>query len=188
MGRRKKEVVVAVKHIDTNIKINTNSVCEVCPYRIFADNDERVTLGVGNIQSNFVFVLPTYDIKSHNHYSGLISQLKEIYKDITGKELFENIYTTRLVKCSNKNEHNIYSTAIAPCSSYFSYEMNNLPAKHIVFFGSTYEDYNNNKDTVALYLNNKYVYKVYSPGVIYYDNDTLKTKLYNDLRSILSNN
>lgn len=176
------------EHMKTSINIKSSNVCRSCPYRMYVDNDEVVTLGTGNIHSNFIFILPTYDTIDKFGYSNLLSMLSMLYEEITGKNLFDDVYITRLVKCSKNNEHNIYNSAISPCSHYLTYELNRLTAKHVVFFGSAYEDYENTKDTVGMYIANKQVHKVYSPGILYYNNPNLKDKLIKDLTFILSHN
>lgn len=182
---RRKQTVLAFEHIATKISIKTANACSVCPHKIYCDEGDTVTMGIGNIHSNFIFILPTYDIKTKLGYNNILSLLADAYNKIKGKSLFEDIYVTRLVKCSQHNAHNIYNSSIAPCSNYLSYEINKLYGKHIVFFGSSYEDYNANGG-VKIYTHNRFIHKLYSPAVLYYDNPVIKKKFLDDLSVILN--
>jgi len=181
----KKTIEVAFDHMGTKIKIKANDVCSNCVYKLYAKDEETVTLGIGNIHSNFIFILPSYDPKSKLGYVNLLTILKDAYSDVFNRDIFNDVYVTRLVKCSKNTTFNLYESAISPCSHYLTYEVNRLVAKHIIFFGSTFDDYQNN-NTVAMYLHNKYVYKAYSPAVLLYDNIIVKDKFFNELKTILS--
>jgi len=189
VARKGKQSELTYQHLATGIKIKTAPYCQNCVYRIYATEEQTVTLGTGNIHSNFIFVLPTYDLKSKVGYDNLLSLLADTYHNIVGRSIFEDIYITRLVKCSNKAEHNIYESAVSCCDKYLIYEMTRLTGKHVVFFGSSYDDYyNNNCATVGTHPQFKTIHKLYSPAVMFYDNDKLKQKFIDDLTNILSYN
>lgn len=185
---KKKQVELAVEHIISNINIKLSKTCAKCPYRLYAKSDETVTLGTGNISSNFIFVLPTYDTRTKLGYSNLLTVLADGYREVIGKDLFTEIYVTRLVKCYTNSEHDLYSQAIGPCSGFLIYELNKLPARNILFFGSAYDDYNNNSDTVGMSIPNKNIFHINSPGVLFYDNEKFKKKFYQHLLYIINNN
>lgn len=188
MPKTKRQSEIAYEHLTTGIKIKTSNICSSCPYRVYAADDENVTFGAGNIHSNFIFVLPTYDVKSKLGYSNLLSLLVDSYKEVIGRSIFEDVYVTRLVKCNKSIAHTIYYSAVSPCSHYLIYELNKLKAKNVVFFGSAYDDYMQNSDTVGGYIPFKIIHKVYSPAILFYDNPNIKAKLFNDIEAILSYN
>lgn len=183
----KKQIELAFEHMNTNIRITNNKVCHICPYRLYANDKDLVTLGTGNIHSNFIFILPTYDTKAKLGYSNLLSLLHKSYYDIVGRSIFEDSYITRLVKCNKTKEYDLYTSAIGPCSNYLIYEINRLNAKNIVFFGSSYEDYISNSSTVGMNIPFKNIHKLYSPAVLLYDNSKIKEKFMTDLTTIVSN-
>lgn len=182
MGKNKN---ITIPHIETKIKIKDTNYCGKCPYRIYAKDGECVTLGVGTIYSNFIFVLPTYDTKAKIGYDTLLTLLFDAYKLITGQNMYEEVYVTRLVKCDNNTGHSIYYSAIGPCSQYLRYEVEKINAKHIIFCGSAYTDYINSSDVVGTVILNKAVYDVFSPAVMLYDGKN-KDKFINDLGLILN--
>lgn len=183
-----KQTNIAYEHISSKNIIKTAIGCQSCPYKLYAKDKECVTMGIGNIFSNFIFILPTYDVKAKLGYNTLLSLLSETYSSFDNKSIFEDIYITRIVKCDKYNGHGIYHTAIGPCSGYLKYEIEKLGAKHIVFFGSSYDDYVNNGQTALISTVNKTIHKVYSPAILHYDNPKIRDKFFNDLSNILFNN
>lgn len=190
MGRKRKEVVeVAVEHITTTHNIKSSNTCSNCPYRIYCDDNEKVELGVGNIYSNMMFILPSYDTKAKIGYNTILSLLSEIYKEVTGNDLFENAYITRLVKCNKNSEHDLYTSSVDYCRIYLKYEFVKLRPNKVVFFGDTYDLFtkgNGISNIVDITTNHRAkVEKAYNPAVLYYDNEELKDKLINRLKEIL---
>lgn len=182
----KKQVEMAYEHIKTNIDIKCSKTCQNCPYRMYAKDNDKVTFGTGSIFSNVIFVLPTYDVKSKIGYDSIISLLADAYKVEMGNSMFDEVYITRLVKCSNFSHHDLYQSAISPCSEFLIYELTRLHAKHVVFFGSAYDDYIANNDTVGMYIPNKIIHKAYSPAVLYYDNPVTRNNLFNQIKSVIN--
>lgn len=178
---------LAYKHIDTKIKIYQNIVCSNCPYKIYANEQEVVNLGIGNIYSNFIFILPTYDNNASIGIETSLTLLSKVYNEITSKNILEEVYITRLVKCYKTVDHDLYNYAVTPCSNYLRYEVNKLSAKHIIFFGKAYDDYINNNNIISLNIPFKNIYKSYSPDVLFYDNPKIKESFINNLTYILSN-
>lgn len=187
-NRKFKEEGLPYNHIHTGIKIYQSITCSNCPYRLYHNEKDTVTMGIGNINSNFIFVLPTYDTRAKVGSETTLTLLIKAYNEITGKDIFEEIYITRLVKCYKNVDHNLYKLSITPCSNYLVYEFNRLMGKNVVFFGSTYEDYINNSDTVGLNIPLKNIYKIYSPDVLFYDNPLIKDKFITNLTSIININ
>jgi len=175
-----------IEHMVTKIMIKTNAACKDCPYRIYAKDDEVVTLGVGNINSDFIFILPTYDIKAKIGYDTVLSMLALWYEQTYGKNIFDDIYITRLVKCSKNTGHDLYQSCIQPCSTFLAYELNKLGARTVVFFGSAYDDYIARADTVGHVIPKKNIFKSYSPSVLYYKKPDIIKKFYNNINSILN--
>jgi len=182
------KTILKHSHIESKINIKLSSNCITCPYRIYADEAEIVTLGIGNIHSNFIFVLPTYDTKTTMGYDNLLDLLCKSYNDIKSLDLLEEVYVTRLVKCSKNTEYNLYGSAIHSCSKYLIYELNRLSAKNIVFFGTAYNDYINNNDTAGTFIPNKNIFSSYSPGILLHDNEITKVHFIQHLSNILANN
>ena len=57
MGTKRKKDII--EHIKTMFVINQFDKCKHCPLRIYAKENETITYGVGNINSNVIIVLPT---------------------------------------------------------------------------------------------------------------------------------
>lgn len=181
-----KKTKVIVEHTPTKIAIKRSDVCEECPYRIYADEKDVVKLGIGNIYSNFIFVLPQYDVNASIDDETVLKKLDKFYKKITGKPMLENAYVTRLVKCCNKSNNELYNSAVKPCKYFLQYEIIKLGGKNIVFFGDTYHDYITSSDTVGNNIPNKNIYSCMSAGVLFYDNQDVINAFEKQLLDILN--
>lgn len=171
MGKRKvKENQLAVEHIVSNKKIKTAKCCQHCPLKLYSSDDDNIIFGAGNIITDIIMILPSYDVKAGIGYITMLNIVQDAYKDITGKELLENVYVTRAVKCLNKTDFNLEKEAIKSCFSNLFYEIGRIaPPKLIIFDRKCYDilfNYNNNGLIKII--------SVISPGVMYYDNQTLK--------------
>ena len=187
MAKRKdREEGLYYEHIITGIKISISKVCDKCPYKIYSTPEETVAFGIGNIYSNFIFILPTYNHRAKINGETSLTLLNKTYNEITGKNMFEEVYTTRLVKCSKNTDHSLYQSSIGPCSNFLIYEINKLDGKHVVFFGSAYDDYINNSSMVGMNIPHKIIHKIYSPDILHYDNSKIKETFINNLTKILS--
>ena len=184
MGTNKSKPII--KHINTNINIKHSLVCRLCPFKIYAEPNDTVEFGVGNMFSNFIFVIPSYNTKTNKEITSL-NAISKIYRDITGKNILEEIYVTRYVKCYKNTQHALINHAANSCVKYLTYEVTKLSAKNIIFFGDTYRYYENNNDLIQFDLYNKNIFNVYSPNIIMFDNDVAKDKLYETLTHILNN-
>ena len=172
MGRKSKvkEEKLAVEHIISNVKISTAKCCQYCPLRLYANKDDKIIFGVGNIITNTIMVLPSYDTKAKIGYNTILKIVEDVYKDIIGKELLEEVYATRAVKCFKRTDFNLEKEAIKSCFSNLFYEISHITPKKIIIFDKELYDF-------GLYhcVRDKYdIRTVISPGVMYYDNQNLK--------------
>lgn len=180
--KRKKDII---KHIKTMFVINQFSKCEHCPLRIYAKENETITYGVGNINSNVIIVLPTYDANADKDYNTILKLLLDTYKEHIGKNLLEDAYITRIVKCYKNSPYNLIDSAIHYCIFHTSYEIMRINAKHVIFAGDTVKKYidafhsSNNISTFG-----KISYTMYSPAVMFYDNETIKNNFIEQLTYI----
>lgn len=172
MGRRVKvkEEELAVEHIISNAKISTAKCCQYCPLRLYTNEDDKIIFGVGNIITDTIMILPSYDTQAKIGYNTILKIVEDAYKDITGKELLEEVYVTRAVKCFKRTDFNLEKEAIKSCFSNLFYEIGRItPLKIIVFDKLCY-------NTLFNYNNNGLIQikSIVSPGVMYYDNQSLK--------------
>lgn len=176
-----KEKELVVEHIVSNAKISTAKCCQHCPFRLYTNKDDKIIFGVGNIITNTIMILPSYDTKAKIGYNTILKIVKDAYKNITGKELLEEIYVTRAVKCFKRTDFNLEKEAIKSCFSNLFYEIGRItPLKIIVFDKLCYNalfDYNNNGLVQ--------IKSVISPGVMYYDNDALKKVFIDEFKRAL---
>lgn len=175
------------EHMSTNAKIYQSVICRLCPYRIYSNDSEKVTFGIGNIFGDYIFIVPSYDTKAKVGTETTLTLLAKTFNEITGKNMFEEAYITRLVKCQKNLDHSLYEQAVTPCSNYLVKEINRLAAKNIIFFGTTYNDYMNNRDIVGLNIPLKNIFKSLNPDIFFYDNNILKKRFIDNLTHILLN-
>lgn len=168
--RKKKDVELPVEHMSTNLFISICEVCSKCPCRIYADEDDKIILGVGNIYTDTVVILPSYDVKAGIGYPTILKIMQDTYKNIVGKELLEDCYVTRTIKCFNKTDFNLEKDAIKSCFTNLIYEVSRIKPKKVIILDKQIYDF-------GLYSCNrcKFAVKtVISPGVMYYNNQNLK--------------
>lgn len=169
--RKVKEVDLAIEHIISKAKIKTAKCCEYCPLKLYvSSDDDTIIFGVGNIITDTIMILPSYDVKAKIGYITMLQIVQDAYKDITGKELLEEVYVTRVIKCLNKTDFNLEREAIKSCLSNLYYEIVRITPRKLIIFDKQIYDFG-----LYRYNQGKYVVKtVISPGVMYYDNDALK--------------
>ena len=180
--RKKKDVELPVEHMSTNLFISICEVCSKCPCRIYADEDDKIILGVGNIYADTVVILPSYDVKAGIGYPTILKIMQDAYKDIVGKELLENCYVTRTIKCFNKTDFNLEKDAVKSCFTNLIYEVSRIKPKKVIILDKQIYDF-------GLYSCNrgKFAVKtVISPGVMYYDNQKLKDTFIEQLKEALN--
>ena len=168
--RKKKDIKLSVEHMSTNLFISTCEICSKCPCRIYADKDDKIIFGVGNIYTDTIMILPSYDVKAGIEYPTILKIMQDTYKNITGKELLEDCYVTRTIKCFNKTDFNLEIIAIKSCFINLLYEVHRIKPKKVIILDRRIYDF-------GLYDCNKgkfTVKTVISPGVMYYDNQNLK--------------
>ena len=169
--RKVKEIDLAVEHIVSNAKIKTAKCCQYCPLKLYVSyDDDTIIFGTGNIITNTIMILPSYDVKAKIGYITMLQIVQDAYKDITGKELLEEVYVTRAIKCLNKTDFNLEKEAIKSCISNLYYEISCITPHKLIIFDKQIYDFG-----LYRYNQGKYVVKtVVSPGVMYYDNQNLK--------------
>lgn len=180
MGRKIKhnDNNLTVEHIKSKLNINSVKYCSKCPIRVYAKENETITFGVGNIITDTIMVLPSYDVNAKIGYTTILKILQDVYKDIKGTELLEDCYVTRTIKCLNKTDFNLEKYAIKSCIYNLSYEICRIHPRKIIVFDRAADDYI--KPSIFS------VKRVYNPGVMYYDNQKLKDIFINQLKEALN--
>lgn len=166
---KNKEKEVAIEHYNTQLYIRKIKLCSNCPLKLYANENDKIILGTGTIITNIIMILPSYDVNANIGYITMLKIVQDVYKDIIGKELLEDVYVTRSIKCFNKTDFNLEKDAIKSCITNLIYEIGRITPTKIIIFDKHLYNFN-------LYQNKlKYVVKtVLSPGVMYYDNQNLK--------------
>ena len=121
----------------TSIPIDKNNICINCPNRIF-HTGEHVKFGFGNPSSGNLFILPTF-----NNIKEIINILSKEYTEITGLDIFENIYITAKVKCTIDKNYNTYLQSMPYCKYFLKYETEKFIFRNILCL------YINNNDYIA---------------------------------------
>lgn len=182
--RRNKEVELAVEHYNTMLYVCKADVCSQCPLKLYAKEDDKIILGTGNVMTNTIMVLPSYDVKAGIGYPTILKILQDAYRDINGMELLEECYVTRSIKCLNKTDFNLEKDAIKSCIKNLFYEVSRITPLKVIIFDKQLYDF-------GLYSCNrgKFIVKtVISPGVMYYNNDNLKNVFMKQLKEAINNN
>lgn len=180
--RKNKEVELAIEHYSTMLYIHKANVCANCPLKLYAEKDDKIILGTGNIMTNTIMILPSYDVKAGIGYPTMLKIIQDAYKDIKGMELLEECYVTRSIKCLNKTDFNLEKDAIKSCIINLFYEVSRITPKKVIIFDKQLYDF-------GLYNCNqgKFVVKTcISPGVMYYDNQKLKDIFMEQLNEALN--
>lgn len=184
MGRKgRKNEVLAAEHYSTTLPIHKVRLCSKCPLRIYAEKYEHIILGIGNIMTDTIIVLPSYDVKAQIGYNTILKIVQDAYRDICGKELLEECYVTRSIKCLNKTDFNLEKDAIKSCITNLFYEVSRITPKKVIIFDKQIYDFglyecNRGKFTVKT---------VVSPGVMYYDNKNLKDIFMKQFKEAINN-
>lgn len=161
---RKSKVVI--EHLPTSISIRDNKYsCKGCPLSIYANENDKVMLGCGNIHARTMLVLTPYNVNASIDYLTCLKVLIDLYRNETGRELLDDSYVTRGIKCLNKSPYNLYEQAVSHCYTYFRYECNKLKPRKIISF-------NTNIYNIKGYN----VVTITHPGVMFYNNEELKKK------------
>lgn len=168
--RKNKNIKLSIEHYSSQLFINKIDICSNCPLKLYSKENDTIVFGTGNRITDTMIILPSYDIKADVNYNNILKIVRDTYKDITGKELLENCYVARTIKCINKTDFNLEKEAIKNCICNLYYELSRIkPIKLIIFDKQLYDfglyNYNRGKYNVKT---------VISPAVIYYDNQNLK--------------
>lgn len=169
MGIKKNNNKVNIEYYQTELYIQFIRLCAQCPLKLYAKDKAKIVLGVGNIMSDIMLVLPPYNINSDDKYN-LLNIIQNIYKTIKGRELLEDCYITRSIKCDNRTDIDFKNYAIKFCIKNLFYEVHAIKPKKVIIFDKQLYDF-------GLYECNKgkfIVKTVISPEVMYYDNQNLK--------------
>lgn len=167
---KNKEIELAVAHYSTKLCIHKTDLCANCPLKLYANKDENIILGTGNIITDTMLILPSYDVKAGIEYNTILNIVEDKYKEIKGTNLFEDCYITRTIKCFNKTDFDLEKDAIKFCITNLFYEVSRIRPRKVIIFDKQIYDF-------GLYNCNrgKFIVKtVISPGVMYYDNQNLK--------------
>lgn len=165
-------------HLCTSLLIDKLRACSNCPLKLYNKKDNTVIYGIGNIQANIIIVVKSYNVYKSKE---LLDKLNNIWKEITGNNILEDVYITRLIKCYNNTELNLDKDAINHCKEFVCHEICRILPKKVIVFG----DYD---DCVDVLPRGTKLYKTYDVGILYYDNITVINKLKEQLRSIIYDN
>lgn len=173
-----KDNELVVKHIISNINIKTAKCCQNCPLKIYAKENDKIIFGVGNIFSNTIIILPSYNVNAKIEHNTILKILQDAYKDITGTDVLEDCYVTRSIKCLNKTDFNLDKEAIKSCISNLYYEIGRILPKKLIIFDKNINDY-----YMCNSIQKSFIIKnVISPGVMYYNNQGLKDTFIKQLK------
>lgn len=180
--RKNKEIKLAVEHYSTMLYIHKADICANCPLKLYAEKDDKIILGTGNIMTNTIMILPSYDVKAGIEYTTMLKIIQDAYKDIKGMELLEECYVTRSIKCLNKTDFNLEKDAIKSCITNLFYEVGRIVPKKVIIFDRYLYDFGLYK-----YNQGKFIVKTcISPGVMYYNNQTFKDIFMKQLNEALN--
>ena len=176
---------LAVEHLTTSLNIKSFNGCSECPIRLYVKDDECITFGVGNICSTIIIVLPNYDIKAKIGYTTIFKILNDEYNKIYNRDIIEDCYITRLIKCYNKTQFDMNDIAIKQCFVHLYYEICKLNPNKIIFCGNTYDKYINAAKGYRNNLVGRNIINMYNPAVMFYDNVSIKNKFIEQLKQIV---
>ena len=161
---------LSAEHYKTTLCINKVRICSNCPLKLYSKKNDNIVLGIGNVVTDTILVLPSYDTNAKIGYNTILNITQNAYKDIKGTELLEDCYVTRSIKCVNKTHFNLEKDAIKHCITNLFYEISRINPKKLIIFDKHLYDF-------GLYRCNqgKFIVKTcVSPAVMYYDNQKLK--------------
>lgn len=125
-------------HLISNRGIKHDPHCYGCAFKIFEKPNTPITFGIGNIISDTMIIVNPYDYTKPINKIKILNILYDTYLKITGKDIFEECYITRFVKCNVKgitfNQENS-----APCMTHLIKEYNMTNVKKIIYINSVCE-------------------------------------------------
>lgn len=159
-----------INHIISNITIKTAINCQNCPLKLYSSNNDKIIFGVGNIITDTILVLPSYNVNSYIGNNTILKIIQDIYKKIKGKDIFEDYYITRSIKCFNTTDFLLEKYAVDCCFNYLLYEINRIKPNKIIIL----DKYISNKLSFYNFSFHTHIINIINPYVMYYDNDILK--------------
>ena len=169
-----------VDNIKTNLDINSSSICNLCPYKLYAKDGQKIELGRGNITSDKLIVLPSGASKQ------ILDILVEEYKNVCNRNIFEDCYVTQICKCTSNVEYKISRFAITYCSRLLFYEISKIKPRIILFLGNSYTDYSRHFNVILSYKSLQKVIISYNPAIMLYDNINHHNKFTDDLVNFIN--
>ena len=130
--RKNKNIKLSVEHYSSQLFINKIDICSNCPLKLYSKENDTIVFGTGNRVTNTMIILPSYDIKADVNYNTILKITRDTYKDITNKELLEDCYVTRAIKCVNKTDFNLEKEAIKNCICNLYYELSRIKPNKLI--------------------------------------------------------
>lgn len=166
--------------------MGNSSFIDKCPYctnclnKMF--NKKKILLhSKGNKTSNIVFLL------SNKFFNESMEKvLYDLYKEITSRDVLDEVYITFAVKCPYCTNYNIQEDAIKHCYNVLNYELSNIKYSHLFVFGAAWQSVFSTKPKNGIYkFPNAKVYVMDSIGT-YYKDKARYYKLKNNLNTYLN--
>lgn len=136
--RKTKNIKLSVEHYSSQLFINKIDICSNCPLKLYSKENDTIVFGTGNRVTNTMIILPSYDIKADINYNTILKIVRDTYKDITDKELLEDCYVTRAIKCVNKTDFNLEKEAIKNCICNLYYELSRIKPNKLIILINNY--------------------------------------------------
>lgn len=171
MGKYMSKDINKFKHISGALEIKKFFGCNNCPEKLYAKDGDKIQYGIGNIYTDTMFVLPNYDINIKTNYDNILELLINAYKELRGKDILEEVYISRILKCFHHSSYNLENKAIDCCITHLFNEMYKHKGNNIILFGNTYDILCKYKADFDLILNYKVIQICYSPAMIFYNKD-----------------
>ena len=161
--------------------------CINCPYRLYQKQNDIVKQGQGNYFGKAIFIVD--DDES-------VKILKQVYENLTGRDIFEDYYVTTLYKCKYNKDIKRPGIVGMNCIKNVREEINKIQTGVVYAIGtnviSIVSNYLNNKNLVLdtiLDINFKYktFYLVnYNPKWCKKGNIVLKDTFINEFSKIIN--
>ena len=143
MGRKNNKDNNFQGNIISKLPVKECAHCIGCPARLYTPN-EFIVYGKGNVCSPIMFII--YD--SYKHKQDNINLLKDIYKELFQKDIFEEHYVTTAVKCECSNE--ILMQSFMYCRYFLTTELTTILPRKIIIIGNIRLNFGNEYKTYYL--------------------------------------
>lgn len=124
-----------LEYLSTELYID--KVCINCPLKLYNKKDSKVIYGIGNIYANTILILPPYKLNSKDNPLTIISDL---YTKNTSKNILEEYYITRSIKCYKSSDFNLYDSACKCCSHFCIHEICRIKPKKVIILDKNYSN------------------------------------------------